>query len=55
MVNLIQFQKDLDRDLKRRFGKNIETWVWSERGGDLPLTALPLFKLELPPMEMPPF
>jgi hypothetical protein len=32
-MDLVQFKKDLDRDLKRRFGKNIETWVWPERCG----------------------
>jgi hypothetical protein len=33
MVNLIQFKKDLDRDLKSRFGDNTKTWVWPERHG----------------------
>lgn len=32
-MDLVQFEKDLTRDLKRRFGKNIETWVWPERQG----------------------
>ncbi len=32
-MDLVQFEKDLTRDLKRRFGKNIETWVWPERCG----------------------